>query len=86
MQNTKKHGLEEAWGADPQNKDVNVERELIEVVKTLPQKYRVVIHLFYYEQMSVEEISNTLGIKASTVRTHLTRARKNLSRMLKEEI
>lgn len=78
---------EEAFGlADPQNKDVNVESELIEVVKTLPQKYRVVIHLFYYEQMSVEEIANTLGIKASTVRTHLTRARKKLSGMLKEEI
>lgn len=72
--------------ADLQNKEVNIESEIIEVVKTLPQKYHVVIHLFYYEQMSVEEISSTLGMKASTVRTHLTRARKKLSEMLKEDI
>lgn len=58
--------------------------ELIEVVKRLPQKYRAVIHLFYYEEMSVEEISGVLGIKPSTVRTQLTRAREKLKELLKE--
>lgn len=60
--------------------------EIIEIVRSLPQKYRVVIHLFYYEQLSVEEIAGILGLKPSTVRTHLTRARKRLSELLKEDI
>lgn len=63
-----------------------VDSEIIDIVKTLPQKYRVVIHLFYYEEMSVEEIAQTLDMKASTVRTQLTRARKRLGELLKEEI
>jgi len=68
--------------------DFSVEKneDIIEIVKLLPQKYRVVIHLFYYEELSVEEISNILGRKASTVRTQLTRARKQLSELLKEDI
>ena len=51
---------------------------IIDVVKELPQKYRVVIHLFYYEDLSIEEISKVLRMKPSTGRTHLTRAREKL--------
>ena len=60
--------------------------DIIEVVRSLPQKYRLVIHLFYYEQFSIEEIAGILKLKPSTVRTHLTRARQRLSELLKEEI
>ena len=62
------------------------ETKVIDAVKTLPQKYRVVIHLFYYEEMSIEEIGRALGLKESTVRTQLTRARRKLSELLKEDI
>lgn len=55
---------------------------LIETVRQLPEKYRVVIHLFYYEEMSVEEIGKVTGTRTSTVRTQLTRARK----LLKEKL
>lgn len=58
------------------------EQLLIETVKELPEKYRVVIHLFYYEEMSVEEIGKITGMKASAVRTRLTRARKRLKEKL----
>jgi len=51
----------------------------------IPQKYRAVIHLFYFEQMSVEQISNILDTKSSTVRTQLTRARVMLKDILKGE-
>ena len=71
---------------DTQNFSVEKNEDIIETVKLLPRKYRVVIHLFYYEELSVEEISNILGRKASTVRTQLTRARKQLSELLKEDI
>lgn len=59
---------------------------IIEQVKLLPEKYRIVIHLFYYEDMSVEEIGKVLKSKPSTIRTQLTRARRLLKKRLKEEV
>ena len=44
----------------------------------LPQKYRSVIHLFYYEDMSISEISLCLGQKENTVKSLLHRARNML--------
>lgn len=54
-------------------------------LQKLPVKYRAVIHLFYYEDLSIEEISETLNQKPSTVRTQLTRARYKLKEILKED-
>lgn len=62
------------------------EERLVETVKHLPFKYRVVVHLFYYEEMSLEEIAIALNLKSSNVRTRLTRARKMLREWLKEEL
>lgn len=53
-------------------------------LRQLPPKYREVIHLFYYENMSLEEISLSLNRKNSTVRTQLTRARAMLKKFMKE--
>jgi RNA polymerase sigma factor (sigma-70 family) len=55
-----------------------------EAVKSLPQPYREVLHLFYYEGCSSAEISSILGIKEATVRTHLRRGRARLKDILKE--
>ena len=51
----------------------------------LPVKYRTVIHLFYYENYSVEEIGKILKQNPSAVRMTLTRARRNLKEIIKEE-
>ena len=59
--------------------------QLYDRLKQLSAKYRSVIHLFYYEEMSVEEIGEILHRKPSTVRTQLTRAREQLRHILKEE-
>jgi len=53
-------------------------------LKKLPMKYRVVIHLFYYEDLSIEKISEILNIKPSTVRAQLTRARQRLRKIMEE--
>lgn len=58
---------------------------IIDMVRTLPFKYRTVIHLFYYEEFSIKEISDILKMKPSTVRTHLTRARAKLKKLLEKE-
>lgn len=62
------------------------EERVVESVKRLPIKYRVVIHLFYYEEMSVEEIAVALKLQPSNVRARLTRARKMLKNWLKEDV
>ena len=60
-------------------------RELFEEVMKLPDKYRIVIHLFYYEDYSVREISNILKISESNVKIRLSRGRAMLKDSLKEE-
>lgn len=60
------------------------ERELYEAVMALPEKYRTVLNLFYYEELSVKEIAGILKIETSAVTTRLSRARKRLKAVLKE--
>ena len=68
--------------------DFSLEQEqsdMLEKVLNLPEKYRAVIHLYYYEDYSVNEISQIMGIKPSTIQTRLQRGRKLLEKKLKEE-
>ncbi len=60
--------------------------EVLENVLSLPDKYRIIIHLYYYEEYTVNEISNITGINPSTIQTRLQRGRKLLEKKLKEEI
>lgn len=58
---------------------------LFEAVMTLPSKYRIVIHLFYYEDCSINEIAGILKVPVNTVKSQLRRGRKLLKETLKEE-
>lgn len=58
---------------------------LLEALRQLPLQDRTVLHLFYYEDLPVREISRLLEKKESTVRTQLTRARDKLKEILKED-
>lgn len=60
------------------------DRELFEAVMRLPEKYRIVIHLFYYEEYTIDEISATLRSRPGTVKSQLSRGRKLLKSMLTE--
>ncbi len=60
-------------------------KTVLEAVWRLPAVYREVIHLFYYEELSVKEIALILERKISTVTSQLTRGREMLKRSLKEE-
>lgn len=57
--------------------------EVYFAVLDLPKKYKAVIHLFYYEDLSVTQISKYLGIKESTVKSQLHRGREILKEKLK---
>lgn len=54
-------------------------------VMALPTKYRIIVHLYYYEQLSVNEISLILRMKENTVLSHLHRARKKLKKIMEVE-
>ena len=60
-------------------------RELFDEVLKLPEKYRIVLHLFYYEDYSVREIASVLHTSEGNVRVRLSRARKLLKDSLGEE-
>ncbi len=48
----------------------------------LPEKYRVPIHLYYYEEYSVREISHLLHKSESTIQTQLQRGREKIKQAL----
>lgn len=55
-----------------------------EAVKSLPDKFRVVIHLFYHEGYQTAQIAKILDMKEATVRSNLSRGRERLKNVLKE--
>lgn len=57
-------------------------REVLDAVLSLPQKYRDVIYLHYYEGYTAPQISKILGKNANTIYTLLTRSKK----LLKEKL
>lgn len=59
--------------------------EIIFEVMKLPEKYRVPIHLFYYEEYNVCEIAVILGLPEATVKTRLKRGREKLRKNLRKD-
>ncbi|MCI9381906.1 MAG: sigma-70 family RNA polymerase sigma factor [Dorea sp.] len=59
--------------------------ELFETVMALPEKFRIVIHLFYYEDYAIREIADILKISESNVKVRLSRGRSLLKEKLQEE-
>ena len=53
-------------------------------LRGLSQKYRLMIELRYFEEMSYEEISTELDIPLGTVKAQLFRAKEVLSNLLNQ--
>ena len=81
-----KDSLEQVAGESNTPEDEFIKREeLIRVrklVNELPDKMKVVILLYYMEEMSIEEISNTLNIPIGTVKSRLHQSKKKLKERL----
>lgn len=63
----------------------NEDALLAEEVLHLPVKYREVIHLHYFMDMSIREIEQVIGINQNTIKTRLKRAKELLKDRLEEE-
>jgi RNA polymerase sigma-70 factor (ECF subfamily) len=58
---------------------------LFSAVMALPEHYRSVIHLFYYEDYTIDEIAKLLHLTQSNVKVRLSRGRKLLKESLGED-
>lgn len=56
-----------------------------EAVEKLPEKYRIPIHLFYFENMTINQIAAVLDCAEGTVKSLLSRGRNKLKSLLKED-
>ena len=57
---------------------------VLAAIEALPDKYRLIVTLYYLQEQSYQEISETLGLPLGTVKTHLYRARGRLKGLLAE--
>lgn len=60
------------------------EEFLLDEVLKLPEKYRTVLHLYYYEDYTIPEIAKMLDRTVSTVGCWLARGRKQLKQAIGE--
>lgn len=76
----------EATGADPSNHLAlkELEDKIEKATDLLPPKFKAVLVLRIYEDLSYEEIAKTLKISIGTVMSRLFRARERMQEMLKE--
>jgi RNA polymerase sigma factor (sigma-70 family) len=72
--------------ASSDNRIIRKQRSQIihEAIDHLPEKYRVVIKLRHFEELSYDEISEELDLPLGTVKAHIFRAREMLYKELKE--
>ncbi len=77
----------EAWLRENQSEYQNElqNRDVLKAVMELPEKQRIVIHLFYYEGYKAREIAKLLDMKEGSIRVQLHRGRRMLREKLQEE-
>lgn len=59
----------------PETKKEELPYDLSEIVNTLPEKYKTILILHYYDDMKIKDISNVLKISEAAVKKRLERAR-----------
>lgn len=62
--------------------DPQVDLELLEALRQLPDRQRVAVILFYYVDAPVREIARRTGMSQLAVRANLSRGRKRLKNLL----
>ena len=61
------------------------QNQLLQQILSLPVKYREVLQLHYYQDLSIQEISNALGIPPGTVKTRVYRGHDKLKKILSKD-
>ena len=66
----------------PETEKEELQYDLSEIVNTLPEKYKTIIILHYYDDMKIKDISNVLKISEPAVKKRLERARKLIKEII----
>lgn len=74
--------LDENLAQEPLDKELRL--DVRQAVYALPEKYRLPVILFYFEDMAVADIARALDLPAGTVISHLHRGRAKLREELKD--
>ncbi len=69
-----------------QSYEIEEEHPVRAAVQKLPPKYRLVVHLYYFEQLSVREIATLTGQGESTIKSQMHRAREMLKNLVRDEL
>lgn len=59
--------------------------DIVNMVLALPEKYRIPVHLHYFEDYSVKQIAEVLEAPESTIKVRLKRGREKLKKVLQKE-
>lgn len=62
-----------------------ISQALLQVLRGLPKRQREVLHLVFYQDLTVEEAARALKISLGTARTHFERGKRKLRTMLTRE-
>ena len=66
----------------PETEKEELQYDLSEIVNTLPEKYKTIIILHYYDDMKIKDISSVLKISEPAVKKRLERARKLIKEII----
>lgn len=58
------------------------QEQLLECIQQLPDQYRLVFNLYYFEKMKHKEIADALNISEGTSKSNLNRAKSNLQKQI----
>jgi RNA polymerase sigma-70 factor (ECF subfamily) len=70
----------------PDNNMDSRRREIMEILFSMPEKYKTPVYMFYYEGYTVEEIAGILNTKENTVKTLLSRGRQILKKEIRSDL
>jgi RNA polymerase sigma-70 factor (ECF subfamily) len=70
------------WPADSNYESREMVTIIKKVIEELPEKYSIILSLFYFQELSHEEICGVTQLPLGTVKTHLFRARVLLQQRL----
>jgi RNA polymerase sigma-70 factor (ECF subfamily) len=81
----KNENIDDYADLESENPFKEQEDETLKIIMEMPERYKYVIHLYYYEGYASKEIAKILKKPHSTIRCHLQEARKYLKGVLENE-